>query len=142
MTSDALIIEPDRVIMRGEWATEIIFDVAYSETENIKEFQSRFEIVKGDHLADPNESFYQGVEFMALIKRKSDERLFGYPYWRPIAKYADSDDPADNGEENGIEYEWDDETDEIKGGAAWVWLPVEPFTVTGYKIADTSEENA
>lgn len=124
----ALEVEPNRVIMRGDWATEVIYGVTYSGTENIETFNEQFSIESGKRLADPNEDFYQGVMFMALIRRKSDNRLFGYPYWWRLGKYEENEDEEPNGEEHGLDED------------AYVWLPVEPFTVTGYTIPDQQVE--
>ena len=134
--SEPIVNEPDRVIMNGEWAGEVIYDVTYSGTPHIEEFEAEFEIVPGYHMADPAESFYQGVEFMALIRRRSDGRLFGYPYWKPVAKYAECDDVGPNGDDHDLEPTWTDDTyEEYADGPFYVWLPVEPFTITGYAIA-------
>lgn len=131
--SDAIINEPDRVVLVGEWGSEIIYDVTYSGTENLSEFLSEFEIVKGDFMADPDEDFYQGVLFMSLIRRLSDGKLFGFPVWKMVAKYNDADEAQPNGEEHGFESEWD-ENDEYVKGPYWVWRPVKPFTITGYEF--------
>lgn len=129
-----IINEPDRVVLVGEWATEVIYDVTYSGTENIGAFEADFEIVSGHHLADPGESFYQGVLFMALIRRRADGRLFGYPYWKPIAKHAEVEDEGPNGDEHGFEATFNEDYTEYVTGPFYVWLPVEPFTITGYQI--------
>lgn len=124
--SDAIINEPDRVVLVGEWGLEIIYYVTYSGTENLAEFLSEFEIVTGNFMADPGEDFYQGVLFMSLIRRLSDGKLFGYERWENVAKYNDADEAQPNGDEHGFESE--SET------PYWVWLPVKPFTITGYEF--------
>lgn len=134
--SRAIINEPERVILVGEWVGDVIHDVMWSETEHIDEFEAQFEIVSGHHLADPRESFYQGVEFMALIRRRSDGRLFGYPYWSPIAKHAEADEVEPNGDEHGFEATFNDDYTEYVDGPFWVWLPVETFVITGYQIRE------
>lgn len=137
----AIISEPDRVILRGEWGGEVIYDVLWSDTENIAEFEAAFEIVPGYHMADPNESFYQGIEFMALVRRKADGRLFGYPYWKPVAKHAEAPDAEPNGDDHGFESTWNADYTEYVDGPYWVWLPVETFTITGYQIATTPTQD-
>jgi hypothetical protein len=132
--SEPLTVEPDRVIMRGDWATEIIHDVAWSETENIDAFKAEFEIDSKDHLRA--EDYYQVITFMRVIKRKSDGRLFGYPFDAAPGNYAMEVEDYSNGEDHGFEYEWDAEADDIKCGQVWVWLPAEPFVITGYRIQD------
>ena len=91
-------------------------------------------------MADPNEGFYQGIEVMAVIKRKSDGRLFGFQYWTPIAKYSETEIEP-NGEEVGLPFEVPDGFDWNNDyyPSAYVWLPIEPFTITGYKITKTEE---
>ncbi len=126
--SDALVIEPGRVIMRGEWAEEIIFDVTWSETENLAAFEAAFEIVPGDHQAGTD--YYQGLDFMALIRRRLDGALFGYPRWRRLAKHYD-EECEPNGEGHGFEDDWDSGAEHV---GVYVWLPVETFTITGYRI--------
>ena len=129
-------VEDDRVIMRGEWATEIIYDVSFSLTENIDEFNELFEIIKGDHLE--REDYYQGLHMMALIRRRSDGRVFGYPYWSQIGKYEDTEDVGPNGEEHGLEEPYpDDQADEEAwvNNLAYVWLPAEPYPVEYWRIA-------
>lgn len=133
-----IVNELDRVIMCGEdWVKELIHDVAWSETRNIELFETDFEVVSGHHMADPKESFYQGVEFMSLIRRKSDGRLFGYPRWEPVAKHAEAPDVEPNGDDHGLESTWNDDYTDYVTGPFWVWLPVEPFTITGYRIRPT-----
>lgn len=136
----ALVIEPDRVIMVGEeWPSEIVCGVQGSWTENIEEFNEAFETFgKGkEFLARPKEDFYQGATFMTVIRRKSDGRLFGYERWDAIGKNASSDaEPEANGDKHGLESEWNEDFTECVAGPYWVWLPVEPFTVTGYKFLE------
>lgn len=138
MSEQALIVEPDRIIMRGEWAHEVIYDVTYSGTENLPAFEEAFEIVGTKFMADPGEDFYQGIEFMTVIRRKSDGRLFGYQRWEPVAKYAEAPEVESNGEEHGFEYEYDADYTEVLGGEVFVWQPLEPFTITGYRITATT----
>lgn len=90
-------------------------------------FEAEFEVVGNRILADPDETWYQGVSFVAVIQRKRDGALFGYNYWEDISKHGEA-----FVEPNGYDYE------EVDDDMA-VWLPVEPFTVTGYQ---TKKEEA
>lgn len=123
--TESIINEPDRVVLTGEWASEVLYDVTYSGTENLEKFNEQFETVHGDFPANPDEDYYQGMLFMSLIRRKSDGRLFGYERWEMLAKYDD----APQAEPNGWDYGFETDDD------VYVWLPVEPFTITGYKIS-------
>lgn len=142
-TKNAIINEDNRVIIYDELAKSVIIAMlgyAYDDDEAVAEakFSELFEIVKPDQklfFADPADSFYQGVNAIAVIRRKSDGTLFGFQYWTPIAKYGEpSFEP--NGDDHGLEFD-------VPDGFDWendyypepfVFLPVEPFTITGYKI--------
>lgn len=124
------VVEPDRIIMYGDWVAGVIYDVLYGADEDLEaEFLSQFEIV-GRFMGNPKEHFYQGIDWVMVIRRKSDGRLFGYTYWRPVAKHSDDAYLEENGEEFGLQppYEEDNYC------PIYVWLPVEEFTITGYKI--------
>ena len=144
-TLNTVVVEEDRVILYDDLATAVIYDqLDYSGIDaEAATFLERFEIVKPDRgyfEADPDEDYYQGISVMAIIRRKSDGRLFGYQYWTPIAKYADADIEP-NGILHGFEFDppagFDWNNDHYPH--VYVWLPVEPFTITGYKINDTKE---
>jgi hypothetical protein len=130
-TIPAITAEENRVILRGELATDVIHDIAWSDTPGFEEFQELFEIVSGHHLGNPDEDYYQGVTWTALIRRKTDKRLFGFAYWQPVAKNAESLVES-NAEEHGIEVEYDEDYD-VVGGQVYVFTPVREFTLKGYE---------
>jgi hypothetical protein len=137
-------VTDDEVVILGDAAQDIIYSyngkisVDNMTPEEAEEFADLFDILGTEFLGDPKESFYQGITFMVVIKRKSDGKLFGYPFWKPVAKHAE-EYLESNGDEYGYSFpsefidapgfDWD--TDYV---AAWVFKPVEPFTVTGYHI--------
>lgn len=125
--TENIVIETDRVIFRDEAANCVLWGDFYDLTpEERAVFEENFEHVTTFALGDPDEDWYQGVSATAVIRRKSDGKLFGYPYWTSISKHGE---PyiQDNGEHHGFE---DSEA------AVYVWLPVEPFTITGYKVTE------
>jgi hypothetical protein len=136
------VAEEDRVILRGELATDVLFGTAYSATPAFDEFDALFEIVEGTHLAE--EDYYQGLRVMALIRRRADGRLFGYQYFDDISKDSKYTLQEPNGDEHG--FEWDDalEVELDEDGEAddlnkvYVWLPVVPFTITGYRFGEVA----
>lgn len=141
--SKAIINEPDRVIMEGDWASEIVYNVAYSETENIEQFNELFTYLGSDkdYLANSSEPFYQGAMFMTVIMRKSDDKLFGYEHWDAIGKHASSEMEAEaNGDEHGWEsesnYNYASDTTTYTKGPYWVWLPVKSFVTIGYEFEE------
>lgn len=135
-----ITVEADRVILRGDLATSVLLDVAWSETPEIEAFKELFEF-QGTSIHE--EDYYQGMRVMAVIRRKTDDRLFGYPYFDDISKHGESHYEP-NGSENGFD---DDYLDAwcVEGGdgeddlnEVYVWLPVEPFTITGYRFPETA----
>lgn len=139
-----IVVEDDRVILRGDLATSVLLDVAWDETPEIERFKELFEF-QGTSLRE--EDYYQGLRVMAVIRRKADGRLFGYPYFDDISKHGEAHYES-NGDEHGIGgYEDYKEEWCVEGGdgeddlnEAYVWLPVEPFTITGYRIPEAKAE--
>jgi len=149
---ERLVVEDDRVIMRGSLGPDVLLDIAYSGTTGYEQFKELFELVKdgGDnshHLAA--EDYYQGLTVMTVIRRKSDGRLFGYCWWDDISKHGSSQYES-NGDEHGFEWDEDvrfaqdsadaddegDDDDSDGANSVYVWLPVEPFTITGYRFPE------
>lgn len=132
--------EDDRVLVFDDFAGEVIHSKywSYSEfPETRDKFLEQFDVVGSELFGDPDEDFYQGIKFITVIKRKSDGRMFGYEHWEPVAKHADPElEP--NGEEHGFDWDipdnfnWDDDY----FPNVYVFLPVEPFTITGYQIKE------
>ena len=104
----------------GDWKYDDDFDEAA-----LDEFLAEFEPLGNQFLANPDESWYQGVSFAAVIVRKSDGQKFGYPYWEVISKHGEAY-AEPNGDEFGLDYD------------KYVWRPVQPFSITGYQIAKES----
>lgn len=137
-TENTIVDDGNRIIIYDELAESVIHGYPEDADEGSEEFAAAFEIVKSEqglHFANPTDSFYQGVQAMRVIRRKADSKLFGFDYWKPIAKY-DEFDLSCNGDENGLEFD-------VPDGFDWnndyyprpfVFLPVEPFIITGYKI--------
>lgn len=155
---ERLVIEADRVIMRGNLGRDVVLDVTAMHQVGVAELDAAFERVYGTarndwHLAA--EDYYQGVNVMAVIRRRSDSRLFGYQYWTSIAKNATAHVET-NGDEHGFADQWDAGApalafpgerpvrpeDALVAGdddpfEVYVWLPVEPFTITGYHFTQS-----
>jgi len=151
---ERLVVEDDRIIMRGSLGPEVLLDIAYSGTPGIEQYKEQFELVKDGgnnnrHLAA--EDYYQGLTVMTVIRRKSDGRLFGYSWWDDISKHGESS-YGSNGDEHGFEWDdevrfasqetadEDDEEDSDGANSVYVWLPVEPFTITGYRFPEDAAD--
>jgi len=124
--------EGDRVVLRGELGDNVVLDVTWSETPGIAEFSAQFDIDAHEYLAD--DDTYQGVNVLRIITRKSDGAKFGFKYWVPGNEGWDTIYEP-NGEECGIEYEFDANY-EVVGGEAYVFLPVKPATIPTYAFTE------
>lgn len=132
--TNPITIEPDRVIFRGELATEVIHGVLWNGSDHVDKFNELFEDV-GQFPGDPGEDYYQGMSFTRVIRRKTDGRLFGFTYWEDISKHGESFVES-NADEHGIKVQYDADWEPI-GGEPFVFLPVTEFKITGY----TTEES-
>ncbi len=142
--------EETRVVIYDDLAKSIINGMEFREGgyyyENLQEeaaaFFNLFELHELDKkfLASPTESFHDLIVMIRVIRRKSDGKLFGYEYDNSLGKYEDDESLFGNGEENGIEfdfpsdYDWDSR--DSYHPTAFVFKPVQPFTLTGYQIAE------
>jgi len=135
MTTDKEIVAVGgsfaRALVNGypeEWAKwGVDEDEEFVDDKTPQQLQDEF-FEKYDHLGNefpgnPEEDYYQGMTFTSVIRRKSDGKRFGFNYWKPIAKYGESYYEP-NGDEHGFGYEQD----------VFVFTPVEPFTVQGFKV--------
>lgn len=120
------IVEEDRLILFGSFAESVILlggdDSEYPQA-NMDLFDqiNLYESPRSLWESRIDEDYYQGLNVMRVLERKSDGKLFGFEYWEDISKNGDSYlEP--NGDEH--DFEWDD--------GAFVFLPVKPFTITGF----------
>lgn len=147
-TKNTIVDEGHRVIIYDELAESVIYDtLGFPDDESGEAgedaFKEQFELVKsvrGFFLANPRDVFYQGVDVMRVIRRKSDGALFGFQYWTPIAKHTEAV-VEPNGDEHGFEFDVPDgfDWDNDYYPAPYVFLPIEPFTIVGYKFLDGDE---
>lgn len=84
-----------------------------------------------------NDDFYQGLNKITVIRRKSDGKLFGYSWWDDISKHGQSYMES-NGDEYGIEcdtsaddFDWDNDY-----VSYWVFEPVVEASLVIYKYED------
>lgn len=78
--------------------------------------------------------FYQGLNMITVISRKSDGKLFGYSWWDDISKHGESFVES-NGDEFGLEcdtdaldFDWD--ADYV---SYYVFEPVESYFITAFR---------
>lgn len=138
-TQNTFVNEADRVIIYDDLANNVIHDMLdFGDVEQATTdaFKEQFELVKpkqGHWHADPEEDYYQGIDVMVVIRRKADGRLFGFSYWTAISKHAEPYFEP-NGDQHGLEFEPPADFDWDNGyfPHPFVFVPVEPFTITGY----------
>lgn len=147
-TLNAIVNEPNRVIIYDAFAKSVIHDqIAYveeDEKDSRDKFLEEFEVVKSPREyweANPNEDYYQGIEVMVVIRRKNDGQLFGFSYWTPISKHGESFVESNGDSFPELEFDVPDDFDWNNGyyPEPFVFLPVEPFTITGYKIKEDDD---
>lgn len=139
-TENTFINKADRVILYDALGSEVIHDILWGSDDYGAKFLEQFEVLEGRTVSDPNEDYYQGINLIRLIRRKADGRLFGFQYWEDISKHGDAEIEA-NGDEHGLEFEPPSDFDWVNGyfPQAYVFLPVEPFTVTGYQVVEVAK---
>lgn len=83
-----------------------------------------------------NTDFYQGLNMVTVIRRKSDGRLFGYSWWDDISKYGEAYIQS-NGDEFGLEcdttvegFDWDDYV------SYYVFEPVVESSIISYNFVE------
>jgi hypothetical protein len=155
--------EPDRVILRGDLATEVIIggdSIATTKPESwyhevpyvdAAPFLADFTILEPPHGCNgaflENTDFYQGINAVRVIRRNTDDRLFGYRYWDTAGNDSWQSDPEPNGDKHSGAnlpepdtdahgFNWDTDWPP----ASFVFLPVEPYTITGYRFSISTEE--
>lgn len=129
-------IVENKVVLFDDLGSEIIHDVleptsSWSEVpqEIINSFFEKFEVVKGKFPGNPEEDYYQGMDFTRVIRDKESGNLYGYTYWEDISKHGESFlEP--NGDEFGYDFDWDDDY----YPSVYVFLPVREFSVKGFEV--------
>lgn len=102
----------------------------------VEAFKSAFEVVKwGTHdYFHTDGDLYQGSTLMRVIRRRTDGKLFGFPYWSGGGKHGEDIIEPNGDEENGFpgEYDWEDGVDEDE--VWYVFLPVKYEPVPAYVL--------
>ena len=83
-----------------------------------------------------DDDFYQGLNMVTVIRRKSDGKLFGYSWWNDISKHGEPYIQS-NGDEFGIEFDTDDEDFDWDNDypSYYVFEPVEEYSIPAYRKA-------
>lgn len=134
-----IIDEPERVILFGEVATDflkgyIFFSDKVDTDPAEKKLFELFELEDEFHMAD-DQLGARFPERMFTLKRKSDDKIFGFQH--PVDVTGQYEDFDSNSDANDVEVDTENWTEDDWDGypVPYVFLPVVPFTITGYKFA-------
>lgn len=138
--SEFIIDQADKIALLNDLGHDVAWDsLDYGDAapEQKSEFEAAYEFVKngGSSQWHTDGDTYQGSTFMRVIRRKSDGKLFGFPFWEGGGKYGEAHIEP-NGDEHGFpgKYDWEDgvEEDEVW----YVFLPVVAATIPAYRLAE------
>ncbi|MDR6794841.1 hypothetical protein J2X12_002852 [Pseudarthrobacter oxydans] len=135
--SDYIVDEGDKVALRDELGHDVAWgDLQYGDAnaEQVAEFNEAYELLEDEYHTDGD--LYQGSTLMRVIRRKADDKLFGFAFWQGGGKYGEADIEP-NGDDHGFpsKYDWEDGVD--KNEAWYVFRPIELAPLPAYKfIAD------
>lgn len=80
-----------------------------------------------------DDDFYQGLNMITVLLRKSDGKIFGFSWWDDISKHGDSVIEA-NGQEFGLECDTDADDFDLENYVSYfVFEPVEPYHITAFR---------
>lgn len=140
--TDNIINEPERVGFLNGLGHDLLwgnYEDSWGEatTEQWAEFNELFEYLGDGH--HTNGDTYQGTTFVVLIRRKSDDQLFGADYWEGGGKHGEryvgeghtSDDSLDK---------YDEENDWEPLEEWYFFLPVELKPLPAYKFRELSND--
>lgn len=138
--SDFIIDAGDKIALRDELGHDVAWgDLDWGDaTEDQKaEFQAAYELLDGEHHTDGD--LYQGTTLMRLIRRKADEKLFGFSFWQGGGKYGEALIES-NGDDYGFpsKYDFQDGVDEDEHW--YVFRPVELAPLPAYKFIEGAAE--
>ena len=126
------MVDPDWPVFEFTGAhdkSELIYELNPSTDRDGREYE-----MVGQFLSD--DDFYQGLNMVTVIKRKSDGKEFGYFWWNDISKHGDAYIES-NGDEYGLipddfpdDFDWDNDF-----VYHYVFVPVEKYTIPAYREA-------
>lgn len=109
---NTFVDEGERVIVYDDLGGELVHNGNFTYTEVAeqgKQFLEQFDVLMDrKYLANPKEDFYQGVQVMRVIRRKSDGEHFGYAYLDYAWNSGDREELTASGEEEGFDYDYED----------------------------------
>lgn len=134
-----ILNEEDRVGFLNELGHDVVWDFmkygSESSAEQKAEFDELFEHLGSGH--HTNGSFYQGITYITLIRRKADGKLFGHDYWESY----------DDGRMYGEGFTSDDSLNKYDEENDWetleewhFFLPVELKPLPAYRFVEAEND--
>jgi len=135
--NDYIVDTGDKIALRDDLGHDVAWgDLEYGDatTADIADFKEAYELLGDEFHTDGD--LYQGSTLMRVIRRKSDDKLFGFEFWQGGGKYGEAFIEA-NGDDHGFpgKYDWEDgvEKDEVW----YVFRPIELAPLPAYKFIET-----
>ena len=124
----------DKIALRDELGHDVAWgDLEYGDatTADKCDFNEAYELLSEEFHTDGD--LYQGSTLMRVIRRKSDDKLFGFAFWQGGGKYGEAM-IEHNGDDHGFpsKCDWEDGVD---ADELWyVFLPVELAPLPAYRF--------
>lgn len=130
----------DKVALRDALGHDVAWgDLEHGDatTADKCDFKEAYELLEGEFHTDGD--LYQGSTLMRVIRRKADDKLFGFAFWQGGGKYGEADIEPNGDEENGFpnKYDFEDGVDEDE--VWYVFQPVELAPLTAYKFTEATK---
>ena len=134
--NDYIVDTGDKVALRDALGHDVAWgDLEYGDatTADIADFKKAYELLGDEFHTDGD--LYQGSTLMRVIRRKADDKLFGFAFWQGGGKYGEADIEA-NGDDHGFpgKYAWRDGVDEDE--VWYVFRPIELAPLPAYKFIE------
>ena len=134
--NDYIVDQPDKIAFRDELGHDVAWgDLEYGDatTADIADFKEAYELISEDFHTDGD--LYQGSTLMRVIRRRSDDKLFGFGFWQGGGKYGEANIEP-NGDDHGFpgKYDWQDG---VANDEVWyVVRPVKLAPIPAYRFKD------
>ncbi|WP_037162583.1 hypothetical protein [Rhodococcoides fascians] len=146
LTPAPYVAETNRVILRGTLGeiiagkhgttTDALQWIANAEQAraDLDAFLVDYEIINDVGINLASESYDEWLETMRVIRRREDGRYFGFAVQKDLAGHT-GDECAANGWQHGFDPEWVEDEALWAASQVWVFTPVYPFVIHGYRHA-------
>jgi hypothetical protein len=137
--NDFIVDQPDKIAFRDELGHDVAWgDLEYGDatTADIADFMEAYELLGGEFHTDGD--LYQGSTLMRVIRRRADEKLFGFAFWQGGGKYGEANIEP-NGDDHGFPSKYDFQNGVDKDEVWYVFRPIVSSPLPAYKFAGDDE---